>query len=100
MKTKVDFCCFRINNVIRVFVVEYLRQVIIVKNFIWKTETSQKRLSEDFCGVGGIPVTGQKGLSEYLYFYRDRSSQTCQNICGRTLRQIKVIRIFVVEYLR
>jgi hypothetical protein len=65
--------------------VEYLRQVIIVKNFIWKTETSQKRSSEDFCGVGGIPVTGQKGLSEYLYLITETG-------------QVKHVRIFVVGH--
>ncbi len=67
---------------------EYLRQVIIVKIFIWKTETSQKRLSIFLWGWGNTCDRPKRSVRIFVFDYRDRSSLTCQNICGRTLRQI------------
>jgi hypothetical protein len=52
MKTRVDFCCFRINNVIRVFVVEYLRQVIIVKFLYEKLRQVKQDYQTIFVGLG------------------------------------------------
>ncbi len=72
------FFRFRINNVIRVFVVEYLRQVIIVKIFVveswnWSTKDYQNIFWENTCDrpkrtlrICVLEYRDRLTLSEYL----------------------------------